>query len=93
LCADVDADRFAREIHPHYLLTSMSGLTAASSGPVRTHPATYVVCEQDQAFPVAAQEATAATFERVERLPSSHSPMLSMPGRLAEVLHSASAQV
>jgi pimeloyl-ACP methyl ester carboxylesterase len=87
LCADVEADRFAREVHPRYLLTSMSSLTAASSGPVRTHPATYVVCEQDHAVPVVAQEAMAASFDRVERLPSSHSPMLSMPGRLADVLH------
>ncbi len=87
LCADVDADRFARDVHPRYLLTSLSGLTAPSSGPVRAHEATYVVCEQDQAIPVAAQEAMGAAFDRVERLPSSHSPMLSMPGRLAEVLH------
>ena len=74
-------------VHPRYLLTSISSLTAASSGPVRARAATYVVCEQDQAVPVVAQEAMAAAFERVERLPSSHSPMLSMPGRLADVLH------
>jgi pimeloyl-ACP methyl ester carboxylesterase len=91
LCADVEADRFAREVHPRYLLTSMSGLTAASSGPVRTHPATYVVCEQDQALPVVAQEAMGAALDRVERLPSSHSPMLSLPGRLADVLHAVGA--
>jgi len=87
LCADVEADRFAREVHPGYLLTSMRALTAVSSGPVRTHAATYVVCEQDQAIPVVAQEAMGAVLDRVERLPSSHSPMLSMPGRLADVLH------
>jgi hypothetical protein len=47
LCADVAADRFAREVHP--------------------------------------------ALDRVERLPSSHSPMLSLPGRLADVLHAVGA--
>ena len=86
LCAEDEAEYFAREVHPRYLLTSLSSAQAVSTGRPRTHPASYVVCEQDQAVPVQAQEATAATFERVERLPSSHSPMLSMPGRLAEVI-------
>ena len=91
LCADVDAERFARDVHPRYLLTSMSSLATASTAPDRTHPATYVVCEQDRVVPVEAQEAMAGSLDSVERLPSSHSPMLSMPGRLAEVLARAGA--
>lgn len=86
LCADVEADFFAREVHPRYLLTSVSSLQAPSTGPERSHPASYIVCEQDQAVPVQAQEAIASTFDRVERLPSSHAPMLSMPQRLAEAI-------
>lgn len=86
LCADVDAEFFAREVHPRYLLTSLSSVAAASTGPQRTHPASYIVCEQDQAVPLEAQEALASTFDRVERLPSSHAPMLSMPERLADVI-------
>ncbi len=33
----------------------------------------------------------ASGADRVERLPSSHSPMLSMPGLLAELLERAAA--
>lgn len=91
LCADVEAEYFAREVHHRFVLTSLSALQSASTGPERTHTASYVVCEQDQAVPVQAQEAMAATFDRVERLPSSHSPMLSMPDRLAETLQRTSA--
>jgi hypothetical protein len=54
--------------------------------PDRKHPTTYIVCEQDNAIPVAAQEQMAAAADRVERLPSSHQPMASMPDKLAEVL-------
>ncbi len=92
LCADVDADYFAREVHPRYLLTSLSSLQSPSTGPERTHPATYVVCQQDRAIPVEAQEATATTFDHVARLPSSHAPMLSMPERLAGVIDAATAR-
>lgn len=92
LCADVDAERFARDVYPRYLLTSMSSLATASTAPDRTHPATYVVCEHDHVVPVEAQEAMAGSLDGVERLPSSHSPMLSMPGRLAEVLERAGAR-
>jgi pimeloyl-ACP methyl ester carboxylesterase len=91
LCADVEAAYFAREVHPRYVLTSLSSMQSASTGPERKHAASYVVCEQDQALPVQAQEALASNFDRVERLPSSHSPMLSMPERLAEVLSRTSS--
>ena len=92
ICLDVEAEYFAREVHPRYLLTSLSSFQGASTGPERSHPASYIVCEQDQAVPVQAQESIAATFDRVERLPSSHAPMLSMPERLAEVIaHTSSA--
>lgn len=89
LCADVDADYFAKEVHPRYLVTSLSSLQSPSTGGARTHPATYVVCQQDRAFPVEAQEAIATTFDRVARLPSPHAAMLSVPERLAGVIHLA----
>ena len=60
--------------------------TTPSSAPARAHPTTYVVCEQDRALPPPAQEQMAAAADRVERLPSSHQPMLSMPDELATVL-------
>jgi pimeloyl-ACP methyl ester carboxylesterase len=52
----------------------------------RTIPSTYVVCEQDQAIPVFAQEAMAQRAKRVLRMPTSHSPFLSRPAQLAGVL-------
>ncbi|MHA6795746.1 alpha/beta hydrolase [Pseudonocardia bannensis] len=49
-------------------------------------PSTYVVCEQDNAIPVIAQEAMAQHSKRVLRLPTSHSPFLSRPAELAQIL-------
>jgi hypothetical protein len=59
---------------------------AASSAPDRGHPTTYIICEHDQAVPPAAQEQWAAGADKVERLPSSHQPMVSMPDRLVALL-------
>jgi pimeloyl-ACP methyl ester carboxylesterase len=52
----------------------------------RTVPSTYVVCELDQMFPVTLQEKYAAQATAAARLPTSHSPLLSAPGRLAGLL-------
>ncbi|KGO40402.1 hypothetical protein PEX1_075710 [Penicillium expansum] len=52
-------------------------------------PCAYIVCEQDRALPPPFQELFASKMggpENTYRLPSSHSPFLSMPDRLAEVL-------
>ncbi len=51
-----------------------------------TIPSTYVVCGQDQAIPVAAQEAMSQRSKKVMRLDSSHSPFLSRPQELADIL-------
>jgi pimeloyl-ACP methyl ester carboxylesterase len=50
-------------------------------------PTTYVVCEQDQALRPEFQEKLAVRAGDVRRLPSGHSPFLSMPAELAAVLH------
>jgi pimeloyl-ACP methyl ester carboxylesterase len=92
LCADVEEGRFLREIYPRYVPTSLKLLAQAGSVPAAGHETTYVVCEQDRAVPVAAQEAMSALADRVERLPSSHSPQLSMPQRLAQILDRAAAR-
>lgn len=86
LCADIDAGRFAAEVHPRFVLTSLSMLAAPSTAPQPTHLTTYIICEQDQAIPPQAQEAMAAAANHVVRLPSSHTPFLSMPKHLASVL-------
>lgn len=91
LCADIPADRFQREVYPRYVLTTLKSFADPSSAPAADHTTTYVVCEQDLAVPLAAQEAMSARADRLERLPSSHSPLLSMPERLAQVVDSVAA--
>jgi hypothetical protein len=47
-------------------------LRISEFGPDRRHSTTYIVCEQDNAVPVAAQEQMAAMADNVERPPSFH---------------------
>lgn len=89
LCHDVDRDRFVADIYPHYVLTSMSSLSAPSAAPDPSHPSSYVICEHDRAVPPEAQEAMASAADHAHRLPSSHSPLLSMPEQLAEAIAAA----
>jgi hypothetical protein len=50
-----------------------------------------VVCEQDNAIPAFAQEAMAARAGTVHRLDSGHSPFLSRPDEIAELLGAVAA--
>ena len=59
----------------------------------REAPVTYLLCEQDQAVPVVVQqmmvgrlEETGAKVETVETCTGSHSPFLSMPETVVEVV-------
>ncbi len=52
----------------------------------KTVPSTYIICERDRSIPVSAQEAMAQRAGEVLRLDSGHSPFLSQPERLAEML-------
>ncbi len=47
---------------------------------------TYVICEKDCAIPPATQEQMARRAHRVERLGTSHSPFLSRPSLVADIL-------
>lgn len=76
------AAAIARLTH-HSLVAFGQPLTAAAW---RTVPSTYVVCEQDQAIPVFAQEAMAQRSNRVVRMATAHSPFLSHPGELAGII-------
>jgi pimeloyl-ACP methyl ester carboxylesterase len=64
-------------------------LTAAAW---RNIPSTYITCERDQALPLHAQEAMAQRAESVQRLSAGHSPMLSRPSELAEIINGVAAQ-
>jgi pimeloyl-ACP methyl ester carboxylesterase len=65
--------------------------TAPFSEPVpeaawRTIPSTYVVCTQDEAIPVEWQRDFAARADEVIELEASHSPFLSQPEALTDLL-------
>jgi pimeloyl-ACP methyl ester carboxylesterase len=49
-------------------------------------PSTYIVCEADNAIPVAIQEGLAQRADRIRRLNASHSPFLSQPAALARLI-------
>jgi pimeloyl-ACP methyl ester carboxylesterase len=56
-----------------------------------TIPSTYVICEADNAIPVAAQEAMAERADDVLRLGTSHSPFLSQPAEVARLIRRSMA--
>jgi pimeloyl-ACP methyl ester carboxylesterase len=85
LCADVDKQQAYANLR-RMVPQSIASATAPSTAPERAHPTTYIICEQDQTNPPAAQEQMAASADHVHRLPSSHQPMASMPDELADVL-------
>jgi pimeloyl-ACP methyl ester carboxylesterase len=58
----------------------------------RTIPNTYIICEDDNALPVFAQEMMAERANYVERLNTSHSPFISQPGAVAELIRSSLAK-
>ena len=63
--------------------------TPQSAAAWKTVPSTYVVCDRDRAVPPPAQEAMSARAGTVHRLPSSHSPFLSTPDEVAEIVLAA----
>ncbi|MDX3353952.1 alpha/beta hydrolase [Streptomyces sp. ME01-24h] len=52
----------------------------------QTIPSTYIICEADGAIPPFVQELLAKRADRTLRLNSSHSPFLSQPSALAELI-------
>lgn len=87
LMADVEPERARTEL-ARLGYQSAAGAMTPAVAPARSHPVTYVVCDDDVAIPRATQERYAATARatNVVHLPSAHQPMTSMPKRLAQVL-------
>jgi pimeloyl-ACP methyl ester carboxylesterase len=52
----------------------------------KTIPSTYIICEADNALPPSVQELFAQRAEKVQRLNTSHSPFLSQPAALAQLI-------
>jgi pimeloyl-ACP methyl ester carboxylesterase len=55
----------------------------------REHPSSYLACTEDNAIPYAAQRAMSANAGTVETIPSSHSPFLSQPDAVADLVVAA----
>lgn len=85
LCADLDPARRA-ELLGHLMFSATSAMGVPAAAPDSAAPVTYVVLEKDGAVPPATQEAMAARADHVERMATSHSPMLVDPAGLAAIL-------
>jgi pimeloyl-ACP methyl ester carboxylesterase len=69
--------------------TALSFAEPVSETGWRTVPTTYVLCDNDQSLPASYQEPFAARTGTTHHLPSGHTPLLSMPDRLADILEEA----
>ena len=83
---DVDPDAAARAVARLVPQTVRSWSEHVRTAGWRTIPATYLLCEKDQALAPAMQEKFALRAGSLRRLASGHSPFLSMPDELADVL-------
>ncbi|MGE0878752.1 MAG: alpha/beta fold hydrolase [Acidimicrobiia bacterium] len=82
-CNDEDAIAALDHLRP----TSTDCLRGpAGAEPWRTTPTTYVVCERDRAVLPDAQRAMAANATMTRSIDTDHSPFLSAPGELVEIL-------
>jgi pimeloyl-ACP methyl ester carboxylesterase len=79
-----DATRAAvQQLAPQSMAAVKSPVTAVAW---RDVPTTYVICDQDNAIPVPAQEMLAGRADNVTRLDASHSPFLSQPDAVVGVI-------
>ena len=85
LFADLDFSD-AAQAYEQLALQSASSFLTPCGAPARSHPSTYVMCTEDQAIPLALQEAMSAPADDVVRLRSAHFVQLSRPAQLADVL-------
>lgn len=87
LCADVDDELIKQHIKLglHSMKTLVSPLKKAAWGKI---PATYILCEQDVAIPASVQQfmIDEVGIKDVVRLPASHSPFLSMPDEVFDII-------
>jgi pimeloyl-ACP methyl ester carboxylesterase len=82
-CTPEIGDAAAARLRPH---TIASFVQPVRSVGWRDVPSTYVVCELDNAIPVPAQEAMAEHAGATHRLRSDHSPFLTDPDAVAELI-------
>ena len=86
-------DAVAEEAVGRLVLHTASAVTApVSRAAWRTIPSTYVVCTHDRTIPPDLQRTMAASATDVVEIPTDHSPMLSAPARVAEIVAAAAAR-
>ncbi|WP_108922660.1 alpha/beta hydrolase [Mycobacterium montefiorense] len=85
-----DATRAIDRLQPSSYSTVTEQLTEAAWRGIES---TYVICDEDQALPAAAQVQMAKRATHVRRMPSSHSPMLSRPAEVALIIADTATQV
>jgi pimeloyl-ACP methyl ester carboxylesterase len=82
-CTPETGEAAAARLRPH---TIASFVQPVRSVGWRDVPSTYVICELDNAIPVPAQEAMAEHAGATHRLRSDHSPFLTDPDAVAELI-------
>ncbi|MGH7912288.1 MAG: alpha/beta fold hydrolase [Candidatus Dormibacteraceae bacterium] len=82
-CDQRTQDRAIRRLVPQLRVTATQTISSAGW---RRCPSTYVVCTQDHAIPPPTQRRLAERAGETVELTSSHSPFLSQPEAVAEVL-------
>jgi pimeloyl-ACP methyl ester carboxylesterase len=83
---DSDAETIAA-IVPRLRPMVLDAAAVVATLPVpRTTPSTYIVCSRDGAIPPEAQHQMAQGVDRVVVWPTDHSPFLTRPGDLADLL-------
>jgi hypothetical protein len=78
-----DAEWASRKLQPTSCAAFRESVIAAAW---HTVPNTYVVCEYDRALPVELQNRLATRATRIERLRTGHSPFLSRPAELTQLI-------
>ncbi len=87
---DVDEDTAAEAVGRLKAQSSAAFSDEVTTVAWREKPTTYVITEQDVIFPLPAQEALAArSGSTAVRMDTSHSPFLSKPAELADVIDNA----
>ncbi len=83
-CTPADADAAIARLKP----MSMAAMGEPVPGEIawRTKPATYVACTDDRVLPVALQASNAARIGNTLEIPTGHSPFISQPALLSELL-------
>lgn len=83
-CSAEDAGWATRHLRPMPTSVLLAPPPPSPAWPLL--PSTYIVCTDDQILSVSAQEQMAANADRAVRIDSDHSPFLSYPAALAELL-------